>query len=50
LLTLAERAALFAFPETDGELIRHYSLSEADRAAARPHRTPALQRPMAGRL
>lgn len=33
VLTLAERAGLLAFPVTDDEFIRHYSLSESDLAA-----------------
>jgi len=30
LLTTAERSALLAFPSTEDELIRHYTLSAAD--------------------
>nr|WP_246198250.1 DUF4158 domain-containing protein [Solidesulfovibrio aerotolerans] len=38
LLTPAERATLLAFPTTDDELIRHYTLSEADLSAIRQRR------------
>ncbi|BAH73473.1 Tn3 family transposase [Solidesulfovibrio magneticus] len=38
LLTPAERATLLAFPTTDDELIRHYTLSEADLSVIRQRR------------
>src|SRR5450631_1389371 len=38
LLTPAERTGLLAFPATDDELIRHYTLSEPDLAAIRQRR------------
>lgn len=38
LLTPAERASLLAFPTTDEELIRYYTLSEPDLPAIRQRR------------
>ena len=38
LLTTAERSALLAFPSTEDEMIRHYTLSAADLVVIRQHR------------
>ena len=38
LLTANERASLLAIPTVDEDLIRHYTLAEADIAVARQHR------------
>ena len=38
ILTAAERLALFAIPEDEGELIRVYTLSKADRTFIQQHR------------
>lgn len=38
LLTTAQRSALLAFPSTEDELIRHYTLSAADLVVIRQHR------------
>jgi TnpA family transposase len=41
ILSPAERADLFSFPEDHDELIRYYTFSEADLSLVRQHRGPA---------
>jgi TnpA family transposase len=40
VLTPAQREALFALPAREPDLIRHWTLSEADLAAVRQRRRP----------
>ena len=42
-LTDVQRAALLVLPETEEAFVRHYSLSEDDRAAVLRCRTPETQ-------
>jgi hypothetical protein len=41
ILSAAERDSLFALPDTNEELIRHYTFNETDLAIIRQHRGPA---------
>ena len=41
ILSASEKESLIAIPETDEELIRYYTLSEADLSIIRQHRGSA---------